>query len=420
MIDIKLLRDDPAAIRKAIKNRGSKIDIDEVIRLDEERRGLQKQVDDRRALKNQVGEKIAKASASEKKKLVSGMKEFDLEQDKMEKELAVVDKKFQIVFSQIPNIPLPDVPVGKDEKGNVVAREVGKKPKFDFEPKSSLEIGEALDIIDTARAAKVSGTRFGYLKNEAVLLEFALVRYALDTLIPEGFEPVLPPVLVREKTMWAMGFLDQHAEEIYKIDGEDQRLIGTSEQSVIPMHMNEILEGGDLPRRYVAFSTCFRREAGSYGKDTKGILRVHQFDKVEMLVLTVPSASEAEHRFLVSLQERLMTGLKLPYRVVNLCTGDFGAPSARTIDIETWIPSENRYRETHSASTTTDFQTRRLNIRCRPEGSGKLEFCHALNATAFTGRALIVILENYQEKDGSVTVPEVLRKYCGFERIGPR
>lgn len=415
MIDIKLLRENPAAVRKAIKDRHMNIDLDEIMRLDRERRDLQKQAEDRRALKNQAGEKIASASASERKKLIAEMKEFDIEQDRLEKKLAALDEKFRIVFSQIPNIPLPDVPVGKDENDNVVAREVGKKPKFDFKPKSSLEIGEALEIIDTVRAAKVSGTRFGYLKNEAVLLEFALVRYALDALIPEGFEPILPPVIVREKTMWGMGFLDQHAEEIYKIDGEDKRLIGTSEQSVIPMHTDEILD--DLPRRYAAFSTCFRREAGSHGKDTKGILRVHQFDKVEMLVLTVPSASDAEHRFLVSLQERLMSGLKLPYRVVNLCTGDIGAPSARTIDIETWIPSENRYRETHSASTTTDFQTRRLNIRCRPERSNKLEFCHALNATVFTGRALIAILENYQQKDGSVVVPEVLRAYCGFDRI---
>lgn len=420
MIDIKLLREHPEMIKIAVKNRGMAVDVDEIIKLDTARRKLRKDADERRALKNQASQKIAKADSKEKKKLIAEMKGFDKEQDKLEKKLAESEEKFSKLWVQIPNIPLPDVPLGADETQNVTLREVGERTKFDFKPKSSHELGEALGIIDTARAAKVSGTRFGYLKAQAVMLEFALVRYALDHVLKLGFIPVIPPVLVREEVMWAMGFLDRHADEIYKVADDELRLIGTSEQSLAPMHKDEVFEEADLPRRYVGSSTCFRRESGSYGKDTKGMLRVHQFNKLEMVSLTKPEDSGAEHELMLKIEEDLMKGLGLPYRVTRICTGDMGTPSARTWDIETWFPSEGRYRETHSTSTTTNFQSRRLNIRYKSKQVKGLEFVHLLNGTVFSGRPLLAILENYQEKDGSVKVPAVLVPYCGFDKIEKR
>ncbi len=417
MIDIKFLREHTEAVKTAIKNRSVDIDIDEILKLDSARRKLQKEVDDKRALKKRAGEKIAKADSKEKAKLIGEMKEFDAEQDKLEAKLAKADEKVKKIFSLIPNIPLPDVPIGRDERDNVILREVGRPLTFSFKPKDAAALGEKLGIIDTARAAKVSGSRFGYIKGQAALLEFAIIRYALEKLLKKGFSPVLPPVMVREEIMWAMGFLDRHGDEIYEIPADSLRLIGTSEQSLAPMHKDEIFELKDLPVRYLGFSSCFRRESGSYGKDTRGILRVHQFDKLEMISIVSPEDGEKEYEMLLAAQEELMAGLGLPYRVVRLCTGDIATPSARTTDIETWLPSENKYRETHSVSTTTDFQSRRLNIRYKNKNG--LEFVHLLNGTAFAiGRIIIAILENNQQKDGSIVIPPALVPYCGFERIG--
>lgn len=417
MIDPKLLREHPEVVRTAVKNRQMDIDIDEIIKLDTARRKLQKEVDDKRALKKQASAKISKAAAKEKKKLIAEMKGFDKEQDRLERKLAETEEKFQNLFAQIPNIPLSDVPVGKDETQNVVLREVGKPKKFSFKPKSSHELGEALGIIDTERASKVSGTRFGYIKGKGAELELSLIRYALDLLKKNSFTFVLPPVMVREEVMWAMGYLDRHADEIYQLPQDGLRLVGTSEQSLLPMHKDEVFEENSLPQRYAGFSACFRRESGSYGKDTKGILRVHQFNKLEMVSIAKPEESSKEHELMLSIEEELMSGLGLPYRVLQICTGDMGVPSARTLDIETWFPSEGRYRETHSTSTTTDFQSRRLNIRFKQQGGKGFLFVHLLNGTAFSERPLLAILENYQEKDGSIVVPEALRPYCGFDKI---
>lgn len=421
MIDIKILREHTEEVRQAVKNRRMDIDLDAILKIDGERRKLQKQADDKRALKNKAGEKIAKASSAEKKKLISEMKDFDKEQDKLERKLSAAEEKFNKLFSFIPNIPLKDVPVGPDESGNVILREVGKPNKFTFEPKDAAELGAKLDIIDTVRAAKVSGTRFGYLKGKGALLEFALVRYAMDNLLKEGFVPVIPPVLVREEIMWAMGFLDRHGDEIYSLPEDKLRLVGTSEQSVVPMHKDEILSSDELPKKYLGFSSCFRRESGSYGKDTRGIIRVHQFDKLEMVAFVRPEDGEKEHEKLLAIQEKLQKELGLPYKVVLLCTGDIGTSSARTYDIETWLPSEKKYRETHSTSTTTDFQARRLNIRVKDKATNKLEYAYILNGTVFAvGRMITAILENGQNEDGSVTIPEVLVPYCGFETIGAK
>ncbi len=281
-----------------------------------------------------------------------------------------------------------------------------------------MELAEALDIIDTERAAKVAGSRFGYLKGGAVMLEFALVNLAFDILNKKGFIPVIPPVIIKPEMAWAMGYLEQtNKDEAYHLEQDNLYLTGTSEQTLGTMRAGETLRESELPLRYAGFSTCFRRESGSYGKDTKGILRVHQFDKIEMFSFVRPEDSINEHKLLLQTERELMDALKLPYQVLHICSGDLGATAAEKYDLETWLPSENRYRETHSTSNCTDFQSRRLSVRYQKK-EGKTEFVHTLNGTAFAiGRILIMIIENYQQKDGSIKVPEVLQKYTGFKEI---
>jgi len=336
----------------------------------------------------------------------------------LEPRLDAVKKEFDKLMRQVPNLPFDDVIEGASDKDNKVLREEREKRKFDFKPKDYLEIAEKLDIVDVARAAKVSGTRFGYLKGEAVLMEFALIQLALEVLGKEGFIPVIPPVLLKDAPMRGMGYLDRGADEVYHLEKDDLYLTGTSEQPIGAMHSGEIFEEKDLPKRYVGFSTCFRREAGAYGKDTKGILRVHQFDKVEMFSFCHPDKSKDEHNLIFSLEEKLMKMLEIPYRVIDICSGDLGDPAAKKWDIEAWMPGQGEYRETHSASNCTDWQARRLNIRYR--GKEGTEFVHTLNGTAFAmGRILIAIIENYQKKDGGIVVPEVLRKFMGgVKKIG--
>ena len=400
MIDIKLLRENPNKIKKACKDKGVVIDIDKILELDKKRRGLIQEIEGMKAEQKKLGkDKIGEA------------RELKEEIKKLEPELEKAEKEFNELFLQIPNMPLDDVPIGRDESENKVIRVVGKGPKFTFKARDYLELAEKIDIIDVKRAAKVSGTRFGYLKGGAVYLEFALIQLALDTLSKQGFIPVIPPVMIKTKMMKGMGYTERGGEEIYQLPKDDLVLVGTSEQSIGPMHTDEIFEEKELPKRYVAFSPCFRREAGSYGKDTKGIFRVHQFDKVEMFSFCHPNQSKQEHQFFLKMEEKLMQLLKLPYRVVQMCTGDLGDPAAAKYDIETWMPSEGRYRETHSTSNCTDFQSRRLNIRYKDK-KGKLNFVHTLNGTAFaTGRMIIAIIENYQQKDGSVKLPLALQKY---------
>jgi seryl-tRNA synthetase len=332
--------------------------------------------------------------------------------------LEKVEKEFSSLMLQVPNLPLDEVPVGKDEKDNVVLREEGKEPKFSFKPKDYLELAERLDLIDVKRAAKTSGARFGFIKREAVSLEFALINLAFSNLTKKGFIPILPPVMLRSEMARGMGYLEQaDKNEAYYLPQDDLFLAGTAEQPLGIMHANEIFNEKDLPKRYVGFSTCFRREAGSYGKDTKGIFRVHQFDKVEMFSFCHPEESKKEHQFLLSMEEKLMKALKIPYRVVKMCTADIAFPQVAKYDIETWLPGQNQYRETHSTSNCTDFQARRLSIRYKDK-SGKLNFVHTLNGTAFAiGRILIAIIENYQQKDGSIMVPQALQKYTNFKVI---
>ena len=407
MLDIQYIRENPKKVEDGCKVRGVDCNISKLLELDEKRRELVQQVEALRAQQNKLGrEDIEKAK---------GVKE---EIKSLEPQLKDMERTFHSLLTLLPNMPQDDVPVG-DESNNVVLRQIGKKPKFSFEPKDHLDLGEKLNIIDVKRAVKLSGSRLGYLKREAALMEFALVQLAFEMTIKEGFVPVIPPVLVKPEAMQGMGYVDTPEElaERYYLEKDQLFLVGTAEQAIGPLHQGEIFEENELPSRTVAFSTSFREEAGSYGKDTKGILRVHQFDKIEMFSFCHPEKSKEEHQFLVSLQEKLWQSLEIPYQVVQLATGDMARPSASTIDIEAWLPGQDKYREVSSASNTTDFQARRLNIKFKGK-DGKSQYVHMLNATAFAiGRTLIAILENYQQKDGSVKIPKVLQKYVGKKEI---
>ena len=418
MLDIKFIRENPEKVKEGCQKKQVKVDIDRLLEVDKKRRETLQALEDMRAQKNKASKNIPKIKdEKERKKIILEMKELDKNSDRLDLTLKELDEEFNSLMFEVPNLPLDYAPVGKNEKENVVLKEVGERPKFDFQPKSYLEIAENLDLIDIKRAAKVSGTRFGYLKREAALIEFALINFAFDTLIKEGFIPVIPPVMIKPEMALAMGYLEQtDDQEAYFLPKDNLYLVGTAEQSLGPMHAGEIFEEDSLPRRYLGFSTCFRREAGSYGKDTRGMFRVHQFDKVEMFSFSKPEDSVKEHNFFLSLEEKLMSSLKLPYRVVNICTADLGRPAAAKYDIEAWLPSENRYRETHSTSNCTDFQARRLNIRYK-EKSGKTNLVHTINGTAFSMRPLIAILEIYQRRDGGVDVPKILQKYTGFTKI---
>lgn len=361
------------------------------------------------AKRNAASKIIPTLENGERKKRIAELKPLSEQIKQLEYEVKLAKRESPDVLVW-PNSPKDDVPDGDDESKNVVERVVGKKPKLK-NPQDYLALTAPLDLIDLKRASKVSGSRFGYLLGAVAQLEFALVQYAQSIILPEGFTMVVPPVMIKEENMAAMGYLSGGGEdETYHFEKDNLYLVGTSEQSIGPMHRDEIFHVEDLPRRYLSFSTCFRREAGSYGKDTKGIIRVHQFDKLEMFSFTRPEKSDEEHAFLLRLEEKLMQGLQLPYRVVKLCTGDLGWPSARTWDIETWMPGQGLYRETHSTSTTTDYQSRALNIKV--ECGGKKEYVHMLNGTAFAiGRTLIAVIENYQQPDGSIAIPKVLQPY---------
>ena len=418
MLDIKFIRQNPEKVKEGCAKKQVKIDVDRLLKLDEKRRGALKELETMRSEENRISYLVNKEVDSTKRdELIQEGKDIKNKLRDYQIYLKESQGEFEKLMYQIPNLPLDDVPVGKDEGENVVLREWGKRPKFDFQSKDYLEIAEALDLIDIKRAAKISGTRFGFLKKEAALLKFALRDLASEILIKQGFIPIDPPVMLRPEMMQGMGYVERGGEEIYYLRDDDLCLVGTAEQSLGPMHADEIFEEKELPKRYFAFSTCFRREAGAYGKDTKGILRVHQFDKVEMFSFCHPEKSKEEHNFLLGMEERLMKELKLPYRVILICAGDLGNPAAAKYDIEAWMPGQNQYRETHSTSNCTDFQARRLNVRYRDK-SGKLEFVHTLNGTAYAiGRMLIAIIENYQQKDGSVLVPKALQKYTGFKKV---
>lgn len=417
MLDIKFIRENPDIVQKAAKNKGFEIDVSHILEIDKKHRELTQSVQRTREERNALNEQIKKNPNQWDKETAQSLK---IKLEKEEKALDAVREELNILLLQVPNIPKSDVKVGKDETENEVIRKHKEPTKFGFTPKDHLELGEALDIIDVKRAAKVSGTRFYYLKNEGALLEFALVQLAMETLLKEGFTSIIPPVLIKKEVMKGLGYTEHGADEdIFYIEKDELFLVGTAEHAIVPMHKDELFNKKDLPKRYVGFSTCFRREAGSYGKDTHGILRVHQFDKVEMVSFTTEENDDKEHEYLLSLEEKLFQMLDIPYQVVKMCAGDLGFPAARKYDIEAWIPTQNKYREVTSVSTVTDFQSRRLNIRYQ-EGQEK-KYVHILNGTAFAmPRTIIAILENYQQEDGSVLIPKVLQKYTGFSEIKPK
>lgn len=417
-MDIKFVRQNPDKVKEGCQKKQIKVDVDKLLMLDEKRRGIIKELELLRAEQNRISNQVRQEKDENKKNsLIVTSRELGPKIKKLEENLKAIDPEVDKLMRQIPNPPFEEVPVGKDDSENQVLRKVKEPTKFDFEPKDHMVLGTDLDLIDTDRAAKTSGSRFGFLKNEAAQMEFALVNFALDILSKEGFSLVITPVMLKPEMMAGMGYTERGADEIYFLEKDNLYLVGTSEQMIGSMHADEIFELKELPKRYVGFSSCFRREAGSYGKDTKGILRVHQFDKLEMFSFTHPNKSKEEHELLLSMEEKLMQKLEIPYRVINICTGDLGDPAAKKYDIEAWIPSQNRYRETHSTSNCTDFQTRRLNIRFRQK-DGSLEFVHTLNGTALAmGRIIIAILENYQQKDGSIVIPKVLQKYMGIKKI---
>jgi seryl-tRNA synthetase len=421
LLDLKAIREDPEAARSALARRGADDELDELLRLDERRRELLPQIEGRRAAQNKASEQIAEAkrAGGDAEAAIAEMREVAAEVKQLDAQLGEVTEALDVIAAGLPNLPSPDAPDGMTEEDAAVVKEVGEPPSFDFGVRDHLEIGTAHGLIEVEAAARASGSRFAYLMGDLVLLELALVRYAIDVVSGDGFRPVIPPVLVREEALYGTGFFPGEREMIYEVPRDDLFLVGTSEVSLASLHADAILEPGTLPLRYAGFSTCFRREAGAAGKDTRGIFRVHQFDKVEMFSFVEPSASAAEHERILALQERILGELEIPYRVVNIAAGDLGASAAKKYDCEAWIPSQERYRELTSCSNTTDYQARRLGCRYRPDEGESPLHVHTLNGTAVAvGRTIIALIENRQDREGNFTVPAILHSYGAPERIG--
>lgn len=422
MIDIKFIIENPGLIKRGAQKKHVHVDVDKIVKLYEEKKKKLLKLESLRARQNEVSREIPKTK--EKEKLLKETGKIKEEIKELEPAIEKFEKEIEELALFIPNPPLDSVPEGKDENSNQVIKTHGEKPKYDFKPKDHIELGKTLNIIDIERGARTSGTRFYYLKNEAVLLEFALIQHIIHKLVSKGFSPIIPPVLVKEEAMFATGFFPADRNEIYTVnpstkdnpEGDDLFLVGTSEVPLNMLHAGEILEEKNLPLRYCGFSTCFRREAGSYGKDTSGIIRVHQFDKVEMFSFCHPDKSEEEHELMRGIEEEIMQELGFHYQVVNICGGDLGAPAAKKYDIEVWIPTQEKFRELTSCSNCTDFQARRSRIRYKTEKGN--EYVHTLNGTAIAiGRTLVAIIENYQNNDGTVNIPEILQPYIVNSRL---
>jgi seryl-tRNA synthetase len=412
VLDLRAIREDPERSREALARRSPAFaeDLDRALDLDRRRRELTAEVEDLRAEQNRASREIGAATGDERERRIAAVREVSGRLEALQPELDSVGEELKGLLYRLPNLPHPSVPEGETDEDNEVVRVVGDPPSFAFQPRDHVELGERLGIIDIERAARVSGSRFTYLLGGAVWVQWGLVRYCLDRLTLKGFLPVVPPVMVREDALYGTGFLPTDEAMIYVTREDDLYLVGTSEVSLAAIHQGEILDPDSLPRRYVGYSTCFRREAGAHGKDTRGIFRVHQFDKVEMYSFTDPETSWDEHEFLLSCEEEIVQGLELPYRVVNVCTGELGASAAKKYDIEVWLPGQGRYRELTSCSNTTDYQARRLECRVRYADGNRV--AHTLNGTASAiGRTLIALLENHQREDGSVALPEALHPY---------
>jgi seryl-tRNA synthetase len=415
MIDLRRLKEDPEGVAAALARRGlGADDLDRLRELDERRRSLVAEVDRARAEQRSASKAIGQAGPEERQELIDHASELKRTVASLEADLEAAKAEHAAFVAHIPNLPHPHAPDG-DEGEGVVLRTFGTKPEFDFAPRDHVELLEAADAIDLVRGAKVSGARFAYLKGEGALLEFALVRYAIDVAMRHGHVPVIPPVLVREDAMYGTGFLPTDAQQIFTTADDEYYLVGTSEVPLAAMHMDEVLDPGDLPLRYVGYSPCFRREAGAHGKDTRGILRVHQFEKVELFSFVAPDASDDEHERILSIEEEVFGGLDVHAQVVDIPVGDLGASAARKFDLEAWLPGQDAYREITSCSNTTDYQARRLKTRIRV-ADGDNVLVHTLNGTALAvQRAIIALVEQHQRADGSVVVPEKLQPYLGRE-----
>ena len=424
MLDIRIIREKPEWVKERLKTRGENYPIDEILFLDKKRRELIQKVENLRHIRREKSEKIGKLKKEkreeEAKNIAEEVKSLGEELKTLEAELKKVEDDFKKKLSLIPNIPHESVPIGKDETENVVIKRWGDLPKFEFEPKPHWEIGEDLGILDFERASKITGSRFVVYWNEGALLERALINFMLDLHIKKhGYKEILPPFIVNEKALFGTGQLPKFKEDLFKLEEWDYYLVPTAEVPVTNLHKNEILPEEVLPLYYTAYTPCFRSEAGSYGKDVRGIIRQHQFNKVELVKFVTPETSYDELESLLLDAEEVLQLLGLPYRVVVLCTGDLGFAAAKTYDIEVWAPGQNRFVEISSCSNFEDFQARRANIRYRPKSGGKPRFVHTLNGSGLAiGRTVMAILENYQQKDGSVIIPEVLRPYMdGLEVI---
>ncbi len=419
MLDIKTIRENLDQVKENTKNRKKEVDFDKLLKLDDQRKKLQQDFDQARSAQKKAKSKEEGSSLKEQVK-------------KLEAEQKQVNQEFNELLGKVPNLSHPDVPVGPDESGNKVLRKNKEPQELGFKPKDHMELGESLGLIDTEKASKISGARFNYLFGDLVRLQFALLNYTFDTLgnqklisklakqvgspSDKPFLPVLPPAIVKADILKKMDRFDP-IEDKYHIKEDDQVFAGSAEHAMGPLHMKETLSAEDLPIRYVGYSTAFRREAGTYGKDTNGILRRHQFDKIEIECFTAAENGESEQDLIVALQEHMMNELDLPYQVMAICTGDMGKPDYRQIDLETYMPGQGKYRETHTSDYMTNYQARRLNIKYKTK-EGEKKFVHMNDATAFAmGRILIAIIENYQQKDGTINVPKVLQKYTNFKKI---
>jgi seryl-tRNA synthetase len=421
MLDPKLLKENPQLLRSMLENRKFQFPLNDLIALDKRRRELTVQLEEFKRRKNLLARAISNKikdhqdSGSEREE----MKEIGTKLLETEQEKKVVDAKFRASMMTLPNIIDRSVPIGSDEKDNVILKYHGAIPNFDFFLKDHVDIANSLGLLDIERAAKIAGARFYFLKNELVKLNLALINFALDFLAEKGYTLAQPPFMIRKEAMEGAVILADFEDMIYKIEKDDLYMIGTSEHSMASMHMNEILDGKDLPLRYASTSPCFRKEAGAHGKDTKGIFRVHQFEKVEQFVYSRPEESELQHERMLAITEEFYEKLGIPYRAVLLCSADLGKTSSKTFDIEAWMPSQNAYREIVSCSNCTDFQARRLVTRFRDKISEQTRFVHTLNSTLVaTERTMACIMENYQTSNGTVEVPDVLQQYMtGIKEI---
>ncbi len=426
MIDVKFIIENPEKIKAGAAKKHVEVNVDKIVELYEARNQSLQKLESLRARQNEVSKEIPKSD--NKEPLLAEMKEVKEKIQSLQPEVEELENEIDELAQFVPNPPLDSVPEGHDDTENEVVTTHGTKPEFDFEPRDHIELGKMLDIIDIERGVRASGARFYYLKNEAALLEFAIVQHVIQKLVSKGFQPVIPPVLVKEEAMYATGFFPADKNEIYQVnpshegnpDGDDLFLVGTSEVPLTMLHYTETMAADQLPIRYAGYSSCFRREAGSYGKDTAGIIRVHQFNKIEMFSFCHPDKSEEEHELIRETEEEIMQDLGLHYQVVNICGGDLGAPAAKKYDLEAWIPTQGKFRELTSCSNCTDFQSRRSKIKYKEDG--KNQYLHTLNGTACAiGRTLVAILENHQNADGSVNIPECLQPYMGDKtKIEPK